>query len=269
MTCHSWQKLVKDEIRPGYLQLFPDRVRYATNITRATTLVCDPHIQFMPKLAQAIGDLVNVTSAPTNYSASVGNVDPIFMSYMVYNYAVQQAIDVLGIFRYDIRVGAATGNATLIPDPANPTGGTVPKPPGEVANAMVNFSTRAILCHERKGSLRHTSQNAYIGSASKAWLTADSAPQVLSVNGQLIRQSLTITAALPQVLVAGALYFLLGLAALFVTFRVPGAPFTLAGLLMMHSKLQALRLFPERDGLNNLADEELSAIEQETIFRTA
>jgi hypothetical protein len=82
---------------------------------------------------------------------------------------------------------------------------------------------------------------------------------VLSVNGQLIQQSLTITAALPQVLVAGALYFLLGLAAVLVTLRVPGAPFTLAGLLMMHTKLKALQLFPERDGLDNEADEELSA----------
>jgi hypothetical protein len=62
----------------------------------------------------------------------------------------------------------------------------------------------------------------------------------MTVNGQLIRQSLIVTAALPQVMIAGSLYFILGLAALVISLYPPGAPFTLAGLLMMRSKLTAL-----------------------------
>jgi hypothetical protein len=62
----------------------------------------------------------------------------------------------------------------------------------------------------------------------------------MTVNGQLIRQSLIVTAALPQVVIAGSLYFILGLAALVISLYPPGVPFTLAGLLMMRSKLTAL-----------------------------
>lgn len=67
------------------------------------------------------------------------------------------------------------------------------------------------------------------------------------VNGQTIQQSLTITAALPLVLVAAVLYLLLGLAALLISFRTQEVPFTLAGVLMMHSKLTSLKLFPKND----------------------
>ena len=67
------------------------------------------------------------------------------------------------------------------------------------------------------------------------------------VNGQTIQQSLTITAALPLVLVTATLYFLLGLAALLIGLRTREAPFTLAGVLMMHSKLASLQLFPKND----------------------
>jgi membrane protein implicated in regulation of membrane protease activity len=73
------------------------------------------------------------------------------------------------------------------------------------------------------------------------------APNSTTVSGQVIQQSLIITAALPQVLVAGALYLLLGLAALIISFRTPGAPFTVAGVLMMHSKLAALHLSDKDD----------------------
>jgi len=48
------------------------------------------------------------------------------------------------------------------------------------------------------------------------------------------------------VLLAAALYLLLGLAAFIVSSRTPGAPFTLAGLLMMHSKLASLYLVTEK-----------------------
>jgi hypothetical protein len=76
-----------------------------------------------------------------------------------------------------------------------------------------------------------------------------------TVSGQIIRQSLIITAGLPQVLVTGALYLLLGLAALLVSCRTPGAPFTLAGILMMHSKLAVAYLLPNKDQPSHDRDE--------------
>ena len=89
-------------------------------------------------------------------------------------------------------------------------------------------------------------QNAYIESSSKAWMALDLVANRTAVNGQMIQQSLTITATLPLVLVTAVLY-LLGLAALLVCFRTPGAPFTLAGVLMMRSKLTMLHVFPGED----------------------
>ena len=68
-----------------------------------------------------------------------------------------------------------------------------------------------------------------------------------TVNGQMIQQSLTITAALPLALVTAVLYLLLGLTALLVCFRTPGVPFTLTGMLMMHSKLTSLQILPRND----------------------
>ena len=63
----------------------------------------------------------------------------------------------------------------------------------------------------------------------------------------MIQQSLTITAALPLALVTAVLYLLLGLTALLVCFRTPGVPFTLTGMLMMHSKLTSLQILPRND----------------------
>jgi len=65
---------------------------------------------------------------------------------------------------------------------------------------------------------------------------------VLTVDGQNIHRSLVITAALPQVIASGMLYLILGIAALIISLRIPGAPFTLAGILMMRSKLAALQI---------------------------
>jgi uncharacterized membrane protein len=67
------------------------------------------------------------------------------------------------------------------------------------------------------------------------------------INEQTIQQPLTITTALPLVLVTAVLCLLLGLAALLVCFRTPGAPFTLAGVLMMYSKLTSLQILPRND----------------------
>jgi hypothetical protein len=64
----------------------------------------------------------------------------------------------------------------------------------------------------------------------------------VNVDGQLIHKSLVVTAALPQVVAAGVLYVILGIAALMISLRTPGAPFTLAGILMMRSKLDALQI---------------------------
>ena len=213
-----------------------------TNLTRATTLVCDPHIQIVSKQARDFGGIVDLSSVPAEYSAGVGNMEKAFVSYMVYNYAVQQALDFTGIFRPYIYFGQAIGNATLTSDPSNPAGGIVPKSTTEIGDTLVLYSFTILF---RQG-LQEAIQNAYIGSSSKAWM-ANIAINTTVVNGQTIQQSLTITAALPLVLVTATLYFLLGLAALLIGLRTREAPFTLAGVLMMHSKLASLQLFPKND----------------------
>ena len=69
----------------------------------------------------------------------------------------------------------------------------------------------------------------------------------MMVNGQVIRQSLIITAALPQVLLTAGLYLVWGLSAFIICFHTLGTPFTLTGILMMHFKLTMLYLFPGKD----------------------
>jgi hypothetical protein len=68
-----------------------------------------------------------------------------------------------------------------------------------------------------------------------------------SVNGHIIQQSLIITAALLQVLITGVLYLIWATVALVIRFCIPGVPFTLAGVPMMHSKLVALHMVPNKD----------------------
>ena len=68
-----------------------------------------------------------------------------------------------------------------------------------------------------------------------------------TVDGQVIHRSLVITAALPQVIASGMLYLILGIAALIINLRIPGAPFTLAGILMMRSELAALQMSTGND----------------------
>jgi hypothetical protein len=57
------------------------------------------------------------------------------------------------------------------------------------------------------------------------------------------------------VFVAGGLYLLLALAALVIRFRIPGAPFTLAGVLMMHSELAALNMVDSKEPKDDETDE--------------
>lgn len=121
----------------------PNNGPYITNITRATVLVCNPQIQFMPKTAQAFGRFIELSSVEAAYRAGIGNMDPNFMSYMVYNYAAQQALSTIGTFRSYLVFSEATGNAIFAPDPVNPDGGTVPKSTIDIANTLVNF----IFCH--------------------------------------------------------------------------------------------------------------------------
>ena len=145
MTSQRWQELINDQIAPAYIQSFPGDVLYVTNLTRATTLVCDPRIQFVSKEVRDFGGIVNLSSAPAKYSTGVGNLNEAFVSYMVYNYAVQQALDNVGIFRPYIVFGQATGNAILASDPSNPAGGTVPKSTAEIGDTLVQCSF-TILC---------------------------------------------------------------------------------------------------------------------------
>jgi hypothetical protein len=135
---HRWRAIITNQI-PAYLQSFPADAPYMTNLTRATTLVCDPHIQITPQLARDFGGVVELASVPNQYNAGVGNVDKLFLSYMVYNYAVQQALDLVGIFRPYIFFGLATGNAVLTSDPNNSVAGTVPKSPLQIAQTLVGF----------------------------------------------------------------------------------------------------------------------------------
>jgi len=214
-----------------------------TNLTRATTLICDPHIQITPQLARDFGGIIELARVPNEYNAGVGNIDKSYLSYMVYNYAVQQALDLVGIFRPYIFFGLATGNAILTSDPINTADGTVPKSTVQIARTLV----RLISSHRRRKLMMMTRrQDAYIGSASKAWMVMDLAPYNTTVSGQTIEQSLVIASALPQVIVVAALYLFLGLIALFVSLRTPGAPFTLAGILMMHSQLAGLHLLNDK-----------------------
>jgi hypothetical protein len=142
---YRWQELLMNQIIPAYQQSIRGNAPYSTNLTRLTTLVCNPHIQITSKLVRAIGGSVNLENVPDEYSAGVGNMDKMFVSYMVYSYAVQQAMDLVSKFRPNILIGGATGNATLTSDPSNPAGGTIPKSPVNIAPILVMFTFRISL----------------------------------------------------------------------------------------------------------------------------
>jgi hypothetical protein len=210
-------------------------------VTRASTLVCDPNIKITTRSAYAFGGVISLEAAPSKYDKGVGNLDKEYVSFMIYNYAVQQAgWDIVGEFRPYLLFGVLTGNATLDADPLNPVGGTVPKPSTEIAAKLVGYDLESFREHKL---IRYT-QNAYISSGSKTWMAMSNLPNdaTLTVDGQLIHRSLVITAALPQVIASTVLYLILGTAALIISLRTPGAPFTLAGILMMRSKLAALQM---------------------------
>ena len=122
---------------PAFSASNPSLVGFVTNLTRVTTLVCDPHIHIVPRLAKEFGGIVDLGTVPAEYSAGVGNLDEVFMSYMVYNCAVQQASDIVGIFRTYFIFSQVAGNATLTSDQSNPINGTVPRPPAEIGRTFV------------------------------------------------------------------------------------------------------------------------------------
>lgn len=62
------------------------------------------------------------------------------------------------------------------------------------------------------------------------------------VNGQIIEQSFVVTSAWPLIVVTAVTYLLLILLVIMLSIRTPEAPFTLAGVLTMHSKLVGLGL---------------------------
>jgi hypothetical protein len=73
-------------------------------------------------------------------------MDKDYVSWMVYNYAVQQSHDFVGRFRPYLFFGVATGAATLDSDPNNLVGGTVPKSATEISHILVNSFS---ICDER------------------------------------------------------------------------------------------------------------------------
>ena len=102
----------------------------------------------MPKQARDFGGSVDLASVPAEYSTGVRNIDEAFVKWMVYSYAIQQSLDIVGIFRPYIIFGLATGNATLTSDPSNPAGGTVPKSTAEIGDTLVQCSFTT-LCQRR------------------------------------------------------------------------------------------------------------------------
>jgi hypothetical protein len=132
-----WQTLITNQLAPATINSRPVDAPYVTNLTRAATLVCDPHIQIVPQLVRDLGGIVDLSSVSAEYSAGIGNMDKEYMSYMIYNYAVQQALDVTGIFRPYIILGQLPGNAVLTSDPSNPVAGTVPRSTMEIGLTLV------------------------------------------------------------------------------------------------------------------------------------
>ena len=129
---------------------------YITNLTRASTLVCDPNIEITTRSAYAFGGLIGLEAAPSKYDKGVGNLDKDWVSFMIYNYAVQQAGDFITEFRPYLLLGTLAGNATLDADPLNLVGGMVPKPLTEIAAKMVSYDSESSREHKLIGYILRT-----------------------------------------------------------------------------------------------------------------
>ncbi|KZP14516.1 hypothetical protein FIBSPDRAFT_105224 [Athelia psychrophila] len=133
----EWQRLIAEEYAPAYFDYYGGREAYTTNLTRVSTLVCQPHMTIMPKTARAFGGRMELLPPPPRYSAGVGNFDAAFAAYMIYTYAVQQSQDLTGVFRPYLIFGLALGNAVLGADPNNQVNGTIPLSTDDIAATMV------------------------------------------------------------------------------------------------------------------------------------
>lgn len=213
----AWQNTIMSEIVPEYLNTFPGDRLYITNLTRASTLVCDPGVHTVPVIATAYNGAIQIE--PTNSSTPIGNIVGDLATYLIFNFATQQALTILGIFRPYLLFGLATGNAVFDSDPANPINGVVPKPLLEIASHL----------------------DAQITSGSKAWTRPGGPNGTMTVNGKVIQSSLIMVAGLPWILASALLFFVLGCMGLVITRRRLAAPFTLAGILMMSSQLEAIQ----------------------------
>ncbi|KAF7973884.1 hypothetical protein HWV62_14012 [Athelia sp. TMB] len=230
----EWQQLIAEQYAPAYFAEYDGRGAYSTNLTRVSTLVCEPVITIMPKTARALAGITELSPPPSEFSGGVGNLDKGYVAYMTYAWAVQQAQDLTGVFRPNLLFGLALGNAVLQADPLNTSNGTIPRSNEDIAMTMIS----------------------YMGSASKSWIAMSANPNTtMNVDLQVIKQSLVIAAGLPQLIITAVLYVLLVLAGFLVSRRAPAVPFTLSGILMLHSKLTKLTI---TDG----DDEELKVTEK-------
>jgi hypothetical protein len=92
----------------------------------------------------AFGGVVDLEAAPAKYNKGIGNLDKDYVSFMIYDYTVQQSKDIIGNFRPYLLFGPATGNATMAADPLNPVDGTVPKSSAEIAAKLVTFCSCSV-----------------------------------------------------------------------------------------------------------------------------
>src|ERR1700685_4249415 len=94
----------------------------------------------MSQLAHAFGSIVNLTCLLDGYDTSIRNIDKDFMLYMIYNYATQQAENILRIFRFYLISSKAMGNVILTLDPYNPINAVL-KSTVEIVQTLVSVTS--------------------------------------------------------------------------------------------------------------------------------
>lgn len=121
---------------PVYLSTFPGDAQFITNLTRATTLVCNPGLQIITTVVSAFGGSIQLESMNLR---AIGNIAQDYATYQVFSFATQQALSSLGIFRNYLLFGLATGNAIFDADPLNTANGAVPKPLAQISVNIVGI----------------------------------------------------------------------------------------------------------------------------------
>lgn len=102
-------------------------------------MIPDPHIEITPALARAFYGAIFLSPPPDGHSGNVGNLDQEYVAYMAYNYGVQQAQDLVGVFRPYLLFGMALGNTVLEADPTNSVNGTIPRFTTDIASTTVSI----------------------------------------------------------------------------------------------------------------------------------